>query len=158
MSSIKQPSWFIRAANWLLSPVAARWVDLLSAMTTSKVVQSLDLEVFGRHWSDYCRVGMDRATQQWARIPAVQIFDLPPTRIAVDPVGAAEDLHPQFGLDFEGARATLTEAAEQRAGSNGNRHRYSLDAFGLDETYLRQNFSDIESLIDSLSHSAIDPA
>jgi hypothetical protein len=90
-------------------------------MTTSKLVESLDLEVLGRFWSDYYRVGMDRAAQQRARIPAERVFDLSFRRSA------------------------------SRAGAKGDPHVYSLEAFGLDGTSLQQKFWDYESHVESLA-------
>jgi hypothetical protein len=128
----------------------------LSAMTTSKIVQSLDLGVLGRFWSDYYRVGMDRATQQRARISAERIFDLSLGRLGSDPVGALEDLYGHFGLDFEGARVAIDEASGRRGDAVGDEHVYNLEAFGLDETSLRQKFSDYEDFVDSLIQSPRD--
>ena len=106
--------------------------------------------MLGRFWTDYYRVGMDRATQQRARIPAERICDLPLERLERDPVGAIEDLYRYFGLDFEGARTAINEVSGRRVGAKGDRHVYSLEAFGLDETSLRQKFSDYEDFVKSL--------
>jgi hypothetical protein len=123
----------------------------LSAMTTSKLVESLDLEVLGRFWSDYYRVGMDRAAQQRARIPAERVFDLSFRRLASDPARTVEELYRHFGIDFEGARATVSEVSASRAGAKGDPHVYSLEAFGLDGTSLQQKFWDYESHVESLA-------
>jgi hypothetical protein len=128
----------------------------LSAMTTSKFVESLDLDMLGRFWSNYYRVGMDRAMRQRARIPAERVFDLPLGRLASDPVGTIEDLYRHFGLDFEGARAAVDVASKRRVGAKGDRHVYNLEAFGLDETSLRQKFSDYEDFVKSLAQAPRD--
>jgi hypothetical protein len=120
-------------------------------MTTSKLVESLDLEVLGRFWSDYYRVGMDRAAQQRARIPAERVFDLSFRRLASDPARTVEELYRHFGIDFEGARATVSEVSASRAGAKGDPHVYSLEAFGLDGTSLQQKFWDYESHVESLA-------
>jgi hypothetical protein len=127
-------------------------------MTTSKFVESLDLEMLGRFWSDYYRVGMDRAMQQRARIPAERVFDLPLGRLGSDPVGVIEGLYRHFEFDFEGARAAVDAASKHRVGAKGDRHVYSIDAFGLDETSLRQEFSGYEDFVKSLVQPPRDAA
>lgn len=115
----------------------------LSAMTTSKFVDHLDLVSHGRFWEDYYRVGMDRGLASRSRIPAGGIADVRTDELARTPVAAVRRIYETFGMPF-------TEDLEQRVRAEAERHPkdargahvYSAADFGLDEARIAARFAD----------------
>ena len=89
-----------------------------------------------------------RASQEWrAAHPEVKIVDIHYRQLVADPVGTAEALYDQFGLEFtDGARTAMTGwlAARNRHGQaqSGVKHTYSLGDFGLTEDMVEDAFGD----------------
>jgi hypothetical protein len=89
-----------------------------------------------------------RASQEWrAAHPEVKIVDIHYRHLVADPVGTAEALYDQFGLEFtDGARTAMTGwlAARNRHGQaqSGVKHTYSLGDFGLTEDMVEEAFGD----------------
>jgi hypothetical protein len=89
-----------------------------------------------------------RACEQWrAAHPEVKIVDIHYKRLVADPVGTAEALYGEFGLELsDAARSAMTDwlAARNRHGQaqSGVRHTYSLGDFGLTEDMVEEAFGD----------------
>jgi hypothetical protein len=89
-----------------------------------------------------------RASEEWrAAHPEVKIVDIHYKQLVADPVGTAEALYDQFGLQFtDAAREAMTGwlAARNRHGQaqSGVKHTYTLGDFGLTEDMVEDAFGD----------------
>jgi hypothetical protein len=89
-----------------------------------------------------------RASEEWREAhPEVKIVDIHYKHLVADPVGTAEALYDQFGLEFtDGARTAMTDwlAARNRHGQaqSGVKHTYTLGDFGLTEDMVEDAFGD----------------
>lgn len=115
----------------------------LSAITTSKFVNHLDLRSHGRFWSDLYRVGIDRGLAGRARFAPGRLADVRTDELARDPAGTVESLYRQLGLDFsDDTRQRLQlETARQQKDSRGA-HVYHASDFGLDDAEIAARFAD----------------
>jgi Sulfotransferase family len=86
--------------------------------------------------------------ESWrAAHPEVRIVDVHYKGLVADPVGTAEALYGEFGLDFSAeARAAMSAfvAGGNRHGQaqSGVRHTYRLEDFGLNEDMIEEAFGD----------------
>ena len=89
-----------------------------------------------------------KALDAWrAAHPEVKIVDIHYKQLVADPVGTAEALYDEFGLELsDEAKAGMTDflAVRNRHGqaSGGARHTYSLADFGLTEDMIEEAFGD----------------
>lgn len=89
-----------------------------------------------------------RKLEEWrAAHPEVKIVDIHYKKLVADPVGTAEALYREFGLDFTSeAKACMSQFVSGRnrhgQAQSGVKHTYSLADFGLSEDMVEEAFGD----------------
>ncbi|MCB2046976.1 MAG: sulfotransferase [Novosphingobium sp.] len=89
-----------------------------------------------------------KALKEWRKAhPQVKIVDIHYKQLVADPVGTAEALYGEFGLDFTSeAKASMEQFVSGRnrhgQAQSGVKHTYSLADFGLTEDMVEEAFGD----------------
>ncbi len=115
----------------------------LSAITTSKFVDHLDLHSHGRFWSDLYRVGIDRGLRGRANFAPSRLADVRTDDLARDPESTVASLYRDLGLPFtdETRERLRLEIGRQRKDDRGA-HVYHASDFGLDDATIGERFAD----------------
>jgi len=115
----------------------------LSAMTTSKFVNHLDLRAHGAFWEAFYAVGMERGLASRRRIAPERIADVRTHDLSRTPVATIAAMYQQLGLAFprELENAYRNEALRHPKDAHG-RHVYTPEEFGLDPDRLAERFAD----------------
>lgn len=115
----------------------------LSAMTTSKFVQQLDLRAHGAFWETFYALGMARGLASRRRIAAGRLADIRLRDLSRAPLETIRGVYEHFGLDCspEVERA-IRHAALSRPNHGRGAHVYSPELFGLDADRLAERFAD----------------
>jgi hypothetical protein len=90
-------------------------------------------------WSKLLEQGMAARAKYPER--EEQILDLSMAEIVRDPLGCVEQIYARFGLELSAeARARMEGYLERHPRDEHGKHRYSLEAFGLDEAAVNAAF------------------
>ncbi|MAG31475.1 MAG: sulfotransferase family protein [Deltaproteobacteria bacterium] len=92
-----------------------------------------------RVWSRLLEQGMETRAQHPER--ESQILDLSMREVVSDPIGCVENIYGYFGIELSGeARKRMQRHLELHPRDEFGIHRYSLDAFGLDQEAVNAAF------------------
>lgn len=114
----------------------------LGAIAHSAFSERVDCTAIGQHWLDRWTRGMEQALTVRQSAPAEQFCDVQYAGLVRDPVGTVRHIYAAFDLPFppdlpDKIQHWLAENPRHKHGP----HRYSLEQFGLDETQVKQAFS-----------------
>jgi hypothetical protein len=116
----------------------------LYAHTRAIFSDDVDAHAIGREiLSGYWPRALARALELRERLPAGRVADLRHRDLAQDPIGAAERLYQQLGLELgDPARCAMREFLAARAPRSESAHQHSLEGFGLEVDAIRERFAD----------------
>lgn len=115
----------------------------LSAITTSKFVDRMDLVEHGRFWNEFYARGMERGLATRRRLGPGRIIDVRTNDLSRDPLSSIRSIYAAQGLPFtrELERAYADRAAQHPKDAHG-KHVYTPEDFGLNAAELAARYAD----------------
>lgn len=130
----------------------------LSAMTTSKFVDHLDLRAHGAFWEEFYEVGMRRGLASRRKLSQARIADVRTNDLSREPVETVAKVYGTLGLDFtkEVEAAVRAESLRHPKDAHGA-HVYAPEDFGLSPDRLAERFADYHAEF-GLAEPRLEPA
>lgn len=113
----------------------------LGAIFRSIYIDSVDLKQIGEHWLNRAVEQVESGIAVRDRTSGEQFYDVYYNDLIQNPIGTVRQIYNHFSYDFTPEHeANINHWIADNPKNKYGTHRYSLEAFGLDETTVNQKF------------------